>query len=220
MSDAIRYGCYLRPSWAMSRAQAEVHDVLARQYHLQAAGKFMPHATLKGFFRSDAPVDDMIAALDRHLDGIAPFTVINNGPIRFGNESVVLNINQDEDGERNPGTQALHEAVWDALEPFVHPACDFTPKEWARERFFCHLTLAMADVPHALFEEIFAFIREAEPIGPRRFTAEAVHLFAFRSEDWAGAWWETLEWDLLHSWRLSPPVQAEVGRTTALTGRA
>jgi hypothetical protein len=28
----------------MSRAQAEVHDVLERQYGLRAAGNFMPHA--------------------------------------------------------------------------------------------------------------------------------------------------------------------------------
>jgi 2'-5' RNA ligase len=202
MSEDIRYGCYLRPSFAMSRAQAEIHDLLYRQYHLRGGGVFMPHATLKGFFRSDAPVEEMVTALDAHVASIVPFTVVNNGPIAYGNESVVINIHQDEHGARNESLQALHEAVWDALEPFVHPECDFTPREWARERFFAHLTLAMADVPAPLFDEIFAFIREAEPIGPRRFTADTVHLFAFRSEDWAGHWWETLEWDLLHSWRL------------------
>ena len=44
--------------------QAEVHDLLARQYNLRVAGRFMPHATIKGFFRSDAPVAEMVAALD------------------------------------------------------------------------------------------------------------------------------------------------------------
>jgi hypothetical protein len=44
----------------------------------------------------------------------------------------------------------------------------------------------MADIPEFLFDEVHAFIREAEPISPRRFTAEYLHLFACRSDDWAG----------------------------------
>ena len=37
----LRYAVYLRPSYKMSRAQAEVHDVLERQYGLRAAGNFI-----------------------------------------------------------------------------------------------------------------------------------------------------------------------------------
>lgn len=210
MNADIRYGCYLRPSYGMSRAHADVHDLLLRQYHLRGGGVFMPHATLKGFFRSDATVEEMVRALDARLAGVPPLTVVNNGPVPIGSDSVVINIHQDEYGARNESLQALHEAVWAALAPFVHPACDFTPKEWAQDRFFAHLTLAMADVPEPLFDEIFAFIREAEPIGPRRFTADTVHLFAFHSDDWDGTWWETLDWELLHSWRLASPAPASV----------
>jgi hypothetical protein len=76
------------------------------------------------------------------------------------------------------------------------------------ERFFAHLTLAMADIPEFLFDEVHAFIREAEPIGPRRFTAEYLHLFAFRSDDWAGEWWRSLDWRFLHAWRLEQPTGA------------
>ena len=38
--DGVRYGCYLRPSFAMCRAQAELHAPLARQYNFQAAGRW------------------------------------------------------------------------------------------------------------------------------------------------------------------------------------
>ncbi len=60
----------------------------------------------------------------------------------------------------------------------------------------------MADMPKWLFAEVFSFIYEAELIGLCRFPAEVVQLLAFESADWAGRWWETLRWELLHSWTL------------------
>ena len=70
------------------------------------------------------------------------------------------------------------------------------------ENFRAHLTLTMADQREELFDEVMGFIQEALPIGPEMFTAEYVHLYAFRSESWKGRWWETLQWSLLKSWRL------------------
>ncbi len=55
-------------------------------------------------------------------------------------------------------------------------------------------------MPAWAFHEIFASIQVAEPNGPRRFPAEVVHLFTFRSADWAGRLWETLTGELLHAW--------------------
>jgi hypothetical protein len=122
----IRFGWYLRPSYAMCRAQAEMHDLLRRQYGLVTGGAFMP-------------------------------------------------------------------------------------TEGAMEGFHAHLTLAMADLPPVLHREVLEFVREAGPIGPEQFTAEYFHLFAFRSETWGGAWWPTLTWKLLYSWRLGCP---DVGLST------
>lgn len=198
----IRYGCYLRPSFAMCRAQADLHALLVRQYNLHAAGRFMPHATLKGFFRSEASVPSMVATLNQALVGVSPFTVVNNGPIPFGRGSVVIDVHNDERGAPNAALQALHETVFGTLRPLVDPACEFTPGEPARESFFAHLTLVMADMPEWQFDEVSAFIRDAEPIGPRRFPAEVVQFFAFESADWSGRWWETLTWQHLHSWTL------------------
>ena len=198
----VRFGFYLRPSYAMCRDQAEMHALLLRQFGQVTAGAFMPHATLKGFFRSDAAVSDMIAALDVALVGQAPFTVVNNGPIATGGASVLLNIQQDEFGATNPAIQRLHEVSFAALEPFVHPECNFTPVEGKGAFFFAHLTLMQSLPRREFFDEIFAFIQDAEPIGPRRFLAEYVHLYAFRSDDWYGNWGKTLTWEMLSSWKL------------------
>ncbi len=201
-ASRVRYGLYLRPDPATCRAQAAMHDLLERQYGLRVAGRFMPHATVKGFFRSDAPPAEMVTRLDAALEGQAAFPVTNRGPIRYGPTSIVLDVHHDESGERNEPFQALHEAVLRALLPLVRPDCGFTRIEGLGDRFHAHLTLAMADLPPWLGEEMLAFIWDLGPVGPRRFTADTLHLFAFRSDSWAGAWWETMTWAPLHGWRL------------------
>ncbi|MGI8485357.1 MAG: 2'-5' RNA ligase family protein [Thermomicrobiales bacterium] len=198
----VRFGFYLRPSYAMSRAQAEMHDLFKRQFGLITAGAFMPHATVKGFFRSDATIAELKTALDQVMAERPAFIVVNNGPIAFGRSSIVLNIHQDEFGETNHRLQSLHEDAFAALLPFVHPECNFTPVEGSGTLFFAHLTL-MQSIPRPdFFDEVFAFVQDAEPIGPRRFTAEYLHLYAFRSDDWEGNWGATLTWEMLHSWKL------------------
>jgi 2'-5' RNA ligase len=198
----IRYGFYLRPSAAMSRAEAEIHDLLKRQYGLKVGGVFMPHATIKGFFKSSASVEEMISLIDPVMADREPFPVYSAGPIPFGKAGIALSIQTMPDGRINQALQDLHEAVLDVLLPIVDEDCNFTWDDWVRERFHAHLTLAMADIPEAMFDEILAFVRDLEPIGPAIFTAEAFHLFSFESDDWAGLWGETLTWSLLHSWRL------------------
>lgn len=198
----ISYGWYLRPSYAMSRDQAEMHDLLQRQFGLIGGGVFMPHATLKGFFRSDAPVPDIEAAFDRAVAGHQPFTVYNGGPVGWGRGSIVIDIHRTLQGETNAPLQALHESGWREITPLVNPDCPVTWTEAACENFQAHLTLVMADLREELFDEVMEFIAEAGPIGPETFRAEYVHLYALRSDDWTGRWWETLEWSLIKSWQL------------------
>jgi 2'-5' RNA ligase len=201
--SATRYGFYLRPSPAMCRAQAEIHALLERQYGLRAAGRFMPHATIKGFFRSDASQAELEAGCARAVAGRAAFTIFNQGVVPFGTSGIALHIQRLPSGEPNGPLQALHEAAWAALTPHIHPECDFTPREGAGPRFDAHLTLAMADIPRQLFDEVLAFLRELEPIGPASFRADTLQLFAFTSTEWGGPWWETLRWIHLASWRLA-----------------
>lgn len=201
--ESVRYGLYLRPSPAMCRDQAAIHALLERQYGLRAAGRFMPHATIKGFFRSNATPEHIVDLCSAALAGQRPFTVYNNGVVAFGESGIALRIQHLRSGETNAALQSLHEAVFAALLPLVHPACSFTPRELAGPRFDAHLTLAMADIPGRLFAEVLAFLRELEPIGPASFYADTLQLFAFTSDAWDGPWWETLRWEHLASWRLS-----------------
>ncbi len=201
-SPRIRYGFYLRPSFAMSRAQAGMHDVLRRQFGIEVGGKFMPHATIMSFFRSDASVNEIRAVIDGAVAGRSAFVVTNNGPKPHKRSGISLDVHHNEDGSPNEGMQGLHEAVYRAILPLVHPDCEFAFNGWAGENYRAHLTLAMADIPEFLFDEVLEFVRSAEAIGPRQFLAEYFHLYAFGSDDWGGAWWETMTWRVLHSWRL------------------
>lgn len=200
----IPFGVYLRPSLAMSRAQAEIHGLVARQYGSMCAGRFTPHATIKGFFRSDPTVDELVAALDPVMARHAPFEVVNGGLISFWErDGPVLDIHHhDATGAVSAAMQRLREDVFAALLPLVRPDCDFTSVEGSMDRFHAHLTLAIGDIPHRLTDELIGFLREAEPIGPPSFTAERFHLVAMESRAWDGAWWETMRWTLLHSGKL------------------
>lgn len=203
-ADDVRFGLYLRPSLAVSRAQAEIHDLIARQYGSMCAGRFMPHATIKGFFRSDATVDELAGALDPVMARHEPFEVVNSGIVPLGgNGSIVLNIHHDRNGQPNRPLVQLHHDVFLALTPLIRPDCDFTPRERKLAEFHAHLTLMMGDIPRGLKAEILEFLRDAEPVGPPAFLADRFHLVAVRSQCWDGEWWETMQWTLLHSWRPS-----------------
>ncbi len=197
----IRYGFYLRPSLAMCRAQAEIHDLLERQYGLTAAGKFMPHATIKGFFASTADPSEVVAAIDSVIAEHRPFPIQNRGLYAFGTSAIVLNIHQLPGGEPNRPLLEFQQSTVAKILPFVQEDCSFTKRE-ASQPFLAHLTLAMADIPSQAFDEIHQFLRDAEPIGPGQFLAEVFNLWSFTSEDWNGKWWESLQWELIHSWRL------------------
>jgi 2'-5' RNA ligase len=199
----IRYGFYLRPSFEMSRAQTEIHDILKRQFGLQVGGKFMPHATIMSFFRSDAPVSRIEAAISAAIRGQVPFTVTNGGPKPHKRSGVSLDVHHNPDGTPNQAMQKMHEAAFAAIIPLVHPDCEFSYGDWSGTNFRAHLTLAMADIPDFLFDEVLEFIESAGQIGPRQFVAEYFHLYAFHSEDWGGAWWKTMTWHLLTSWKMA-----------------
>lgn len=198
----VRYGFYLRPSYEMCRAQAEMHDLLRRQFGLQAGGAFMPHATIMSFFRSNASIDSIKAAIEGAITGHPPFMVTNNGPMPHRRSGVLLDIHRNADGSPNDAMQAMHEAAFAAITPLAHPDCEFTFGAWSGENFRAHLTLAMADIPDFLFDEVLEFVRAAGSIGPPRFMAEYFHLYAFQGDDWGGAWWGSMRWRPLHSWRL------------------
>jgi len=186
-----RYGVYLLPAPPLAAAVAAVHGRLAREHGLRAAGRFMPHVTLKGFFRTEAEPAELEARLRPALQGRPAVTLHNAGAVALGPETIALDVDSDPGGGRNRALYALHMAVFDAMAPCVARGCEFTAVEFAGDAFRAHLTLAMADIPPDQFSELLALTAQA-PAGPPSSEATEVALFAFESRDWAGSWWETL----------------------------
>jgi 2'-5' RNA ligase len=188
----------------MSLAQRAIHDLLRAQYGLITAGLFMPHATLKGFFRSDATVEEMRERLDREMAGWQTFTAYNNGVGAFGPRTIVIGLKHLPDGSVNHPIYDLQERAWSALGPLIHPGCEFSPHDPrgldGSNPFHPHLTQAMSDLKAELQDEVLEFIAQTGPVGPPQFRADTCHLFRFEA-DWDRDWTRTLRWELLESWR-------------------
>lgn len=116
----MRFGVYLRPSYEMGRAQAEIHGLLRRQFGLIAAGAFMPHARIRGFLRTDATIGDIVRAVEGALAGRPPFTIVNNGPVLFDRGGVSLDVQHLDLRLAMVEMLALHEAVFTTLVPLIH----------------------------------------------------------------------------------------------------
>lgn len=200
-----RYGFYLRPDLHTSRAIADMHQVLRAQYGLISAGLFMPHVTIKGFYASDAEPAEMVARLDASCAGMKPFTAHNGGVIKMGPLGVVTSWRDMPDGTPNEGFFDAQDRAFDALAPLIRPDCAFTRRD-PRGRaglnpFHPHITLAMADFKPHMQDELLDFASAGGLVGPASFVADTYHLFRFVA-DWEGAWWLTLTWELLHTWRV------------------
>jgi 2'-5' RNA ligase len=203
--DDVRHAVYLRPGPPLEAAVAAVHRRMATRWGLAAAGRFMPHVTLKGFFRTEATpsgLEDRVAAA---LAGHAPVALHQAGVTAFATDAVVLDVDGDGAGARNAALHALHVAVLDATAPLVIPD-RFEAEEYVRDAFRAHVTLAMADIPAARFAAVLADARSLEPIGPRVSTAAAVQVAVFESADWSGRWWETMTWHVVAELPLAGPV--------------
>jgi 2'-5' RNA ligase len=208
LSDT-RYGVYLRPAPALEAAVARTHALMAERCGVFAAGRLMPHVTLKGFFRTDADAATLQRRVEEALAGREAVALHDAGVTAFATDAIVLDVDGDRAGRRNEPLHALHEAAFAATAPLVARDCDFTPHEHANDAFLAHITLAMADISRERFADVLAYARSLEPMGPTASEATEVQLLAFAGEDWSGSWWTTLTWRPLASVRLRPASRAE-----------
>lgn len=201
----LRFGFYLRPDAVTSQAAAEIQHLLAAQYGLRLAASLPPHVTIKGFTKTAAPEAELVARLSAALADWQAFPVAGSGVIPFG-PSVAIDLRWLPDGQANRALYDLQEAAWSALGDLIAPDCEFSPGEprgpEAPNPFHPHLTLAGPDVRPEFQQEILDFVRESGRVRPHEFTATHCHLYRLWSNDWLGAWWQSLEWELAHSWRL------------------
>ena len=200
-----QYGVYLIPPPSLLYPIGLAHLLLANEYNVRTGGRFMVHCTVKGFFKlaEGASPSDFEGDLDRLFRDTPAFTTqINSLGVgrsqQYGNGAGLWM-------ERTAPFLALHNAVWDIVQPYIAPDCRFSPIEGVGPNFAPHLTVAMADVPDdpGLFDQITALCQYAYdnlPKGP--FVARDMQLIEFYSDDWAGRWWETLGYKQLRGWRL------------------
>jgi hypothetical protein len=191
------YAVYLIPPYSISCQVASIHHVLRKQFGLVAADRFQVHATIKGFFRKlPGPLGPLIQGLDEVFSRQKPlrihFAGLRIDPVGFG-----LDIST-RGGQPNEELLTLREQVVDVIEPFIAPDCDFSSRELSAP-FRAHITLAFRDIPPHLYDDVLAYVG-LMPLPCQPFVADTFHCLQFFSEDWHGAWEETLSWRLLKSW--------------------
>jgi len=199
------YGVYLIPPPDLVYAISVAHGVLEREFNTRTASAFMAHCTVKGFtkLRDGVSGEDLIPALDVVFSGARPFKTEIHAPwVSSGGsrgESVLLWMSKNE------AFQELHNNVWQAIEPHIASDCLFTPAELHGEDFPPHITLVQSDLssePEILAQgkALCDYIYDRLP--RKEFEARDFQLIEFESEDWAGAWWETLRSRQIKGWSL------------------
>jgi 2'-5' RNA ligase len=200
MGEPSRFAFYLVPPYPIARDLAEIHGMLEKQFGFKAAGRFQAHCTIKGFFKKNAMLaETLVSELDGFLAQQKPFEVEFN-QLRKKPTSVVLRIDQI-DGKPNQELLRFREQIVEITRPYIAPDCDFVDSDLGPP-FEGHFTLAFRDIFPKQHSQVVSWLADA-PIPTGKFTAQDFHFLEFFSQDWEGAWWESLTWKLLKSWRLA-----------------
>ena len=199
--EEMRIGFYLIPPYPLALKILELRNLVYDQYRIKAALNFMIHMTIKGFFKPKRNFNlaELINVLDKIISKYKPFTIFPAGFKIFDNEGIALVFSKD----LNPILWELHGECYDAIEPFIAPDCNFTPKEDIKENFIPHITISMTDVTQDTLVDIYDFFKEVT-FGTHGYTVHNFKLYQFESENWhSDEWIYTLKWKILKSWRLS-----------------
>lgn len=184
---------------------AEGHLLLKQQYGFVAAAVFPPHMTIVGHLATTQGPTTVIEAYDAMLASYSPIRVVNTGMKRWG-KGIAYDVDQLEDGSRNPAIVELFERSFAAVAPIrTIVGTDHLGGTPSAEGSRAHCTLAAQDLGERaeLREEVFEYL-DALGFNVRgEFLADTFTLYRFTSQAWDGRWWESMRWDLLKSWRLA-----------------
>jgi 2'-5' RNA ligase len=197
------FGLYLIPPASLVAPLSLAHVLLEKEFGCVVAGRFMVHVTVKGFFKPKpgADIDRLVSEIDQTYAGRASFPVSFRPPARWRSErgaSVFLPLASES-------LDALHQATWRVIEPYVAEDCPFTPGERPGVAFYPHLTLVQYDLPSDPVLQDRAFEQccdICERLPAQSWDARDLQLIRFESDDWPGRWWETLRFQQLKGWRL------------------
>lgn len=206
------YGVFLRPDARTSMAVSTITFLVERQFGLVSAGAYPPHATLAGSVPMLADEADIIAALHHVLTDRPGFPVHNGGIAT--RSAIGYDVDRLADGSVNEALHSLAVDVNAALEPLVVPLDGYLVKPFVADHFRAHLSLASHELmvwPERQ-AEVDAFIRQLDIAPSTDFTAEYVSMYRFQSDDWSGHWWNSLEWEPVHTWKLTNEVSSADAR--------
>ena len=197
--QSSRFAVYLNPPYQVSQAVMEIHQMLSKQFGLEAAGRFQVHATVKGFFKKvEGPLESLIEQLDDVFAQQRSFVIEFSG---YRNDEIGIGLDVSKiDGMPNEALYSLRERVVSAVRPYIAPDCDFVASDLGHP-YEAHITLAFRDIPLRLYDEVLAYLVDA-PLPTQSFKATDFHFLQFFSDDWPGNWWQSLRWQLIKSWRL------------------
>ena len=201
MERDVRLGFYLIPPANLSLKMLELRSLVYDQYRINAAAKFMTHMTIKGFFKPtlSEPYHDLIQVLDEVVSRHEPFTIYPTGLRVFDDAGIGVEFSK----EHNKVLWDIHNECYAVLKPFIAPDCDFTPVEPLGENFIPHLTIAMIDVSHPISKEIHSYLSDIK-FDEKGYFIKDFKLYEFTSQGWnTKEWIYTLQWKILHSWRLT-----------------
>lgn len=207
MTNLVRYGVFLRPDPVTCTAVTTITGQLRAQFGLVSAGAFPPHLTLVGSVPLRGSELELVDILDRTLAPLTAVPVQNNGFGRLA-ASLVFDLH-DLDGRPNEQLMALAATVDSAVRPLVDWSVTGLPPDLpGPRRWRGHLSLASHEMVERvdLRDELEDYIAGLDVSWPTTFTGEWVALYRLTDPSWSGSWWQTMRWDHVRSWRLSPPT--------------
>ncbi|MDN5667195.1 MAG: hypothetical protein L0G87_02215 [Renibacterium salmoninarum] len=204
----FRYGIFMRPGPAFGETALRAMEIAHRQFGFRAAISYPPHTTLVGSLALAVPERSLLDVLDKQLASRAAVPMWNKGlGSQFG-DSIGYNVNEDGAGSQNRRLRELVTDLFTAVEPLrTHPPTDRGIAKRKREDgsgFEGHLTVVGHDGADnlALTWECLEYLRTLGLDGPATDPGDTVSLYRFHAQDWAGRYWETMQWAVVKSWKL------------------
>lgn len=204
----LRYGVFLRPSAELTEQALQANQITAGLFGFQSANAYPPHITLVGSISPSVPLAELLPVLDRVLAN-RPAVELTTVGMEAGPGSLGYRFTDARPGQAPVAD--LMGAILDAVAPLRHfHDDDFTAERRRNDspaNFAPHLSIISFDGPQrpGLVAETAELLAELGIGGPATAVFDRVHLLAFSSLDRTGPYWQTMQWELLHSWRLEHP---------------
>lgn len=201
-----RYGVFLRPAPQLGLEALKAMKVAYEQFGFTAAMAYPPHTTIMGSLSlKDHNEEALTEAVDKALEGQKPIAVSTPGIVRtpWG-----IAYELRDDTEDNSKLKELMGSIQKQIDPLLsYPPLDrsvASRRKASPDTYVPHLSIVSHDglwFPD-LADEAFEYLSEAQIGKGGNYLANYVTLYRFRSEDWTGRYWETMQWMIVKSWKL------------------